>query len=100
MLNEDSKTEFPFKTTRDVEELARVLHWAQIAILNPGKNQAHYASADELGLPDSIEVKFSPNIVRLDVGIRIKFSVRKSLIQRRLVGQAFRTYLFTTSQEL
>lgn len=67
MINEDAKTEFPFKTVRDKDELERVLHWAQIATLNPGKNHLQYVSADELGLAESLEVKFSPNVVRLDV---------------------------------
>ena len=67
MINEDTKTEFPFKTVRDKDELERVLHWAQIATLNPGKNHLQYVSADELGLAESLQVKFSPNVVRLDV---------------------------------
>ena len=70
LLNGETKTEFPFKTVRDIRELERVLHWAQIATLNPGKNHMQYASADELGLAESLEVKFSPNVVRLDVSFR------------------------------
>ncbi|KKK15836.1 hypothetical protein ARAM_004549 [Aspergillus rambellii] len=49
----------------DIEE---AIKWAQMAILNPGRPTSEYIPGQNVGTdPQYCQVKFSPNIVRLDI---------------------------------
>ena len=49
------------------EEVGEVIRWAQVAILNPGTSPAKYRPGSNLLTSTSLEVKFSPNCVRVEV---------------------------------
>ncbi|KAL4922271.1 P-loop containing nucleoside triphosphate hydrolase protein [Aspergillus aurantiobrunneus] len=57
-----------FVTITDKGQIEEVIKWAQLAILNPGSATANYIPGKNMATdPDDCEVKFSPNIVRLDI---------------------------------
>ncbi len=70
--NRDSKI---FKTIYNPADIEEVLKWAQVAILNPGRNHELYvpnegAIAKDIDLieaADDTEAQFSPNIVALEM---------------------------------
>ena len=49
------------------EEVPSVLYWAQMATLNPGTHWKKYVPHAKMTAPETLEVKFSPNVVRLDI---------------------------------
>ena len=57
--------EFLFATLDNKDDLEKTLFLAQLANLNPNVNPELYTK--ESTAPNSIPVKFSPNVVRLDV---------------------------------
>jgi hypothetical protein len=60
--------EVEFKVVHDKDEIEEVLIWAQIAILNPSKDPLTYVPGRVMAPQDqSIQVKFSPNVVSLSV---------------------------------
>ncbi|KAL2835249.1 P-loop containing nucleoside triphosphate hydrolase protein [Aspergillus cavernicola] len=57
-----------FITITDKAKIEDAIKWAQIAILNPSNPTASYIPHENKELDDShCQVKFSPNIVRLDI---------------------------------
>ncbi|KAL2821993.1 P-loop containing nucleoside triphosphate hydrolase protein [Aspergillus granulosus] len=57
-----------FTTIIDKEQIEEVIKWAQLAILNPGSPSANYVPGENSDTdPSHWQVKFSPNIVRLDI---------------------------------
>ena len=44
-----------------------MLRWAQLATLNPGNIHKIYRSGKNHTTPDTIQVKLSPNVVRIDI---------------------------------
>ena len=64
---QESEDTFFASTTRK-EEVAVLLEWAQIATLNPSSPYEFYMpGAPTFRRNSSIQVKFSPNVVRLDI---------------------------------
>lgn len=61
--------DFLFATIRSKEEVGEVLYWAQLATLNPGQAYEKYTPGANAYTPHTFTTKFSPNVVRLDVGI-------------------------------
>ncbi|KAI9773011.1 MAG: hypothetical protein M1835_006215 [Candelina submexicana] len=49
------------------DELESALFWAQLATLNPGNNPELYKPGCNENTSPSFQVKFSPNVVRLDI---------------------------------
>ncbi|KAL4804515.1 P-loop containing nucleoside triphosphate hydrolase protein [Aspergillus unguis] len=57
-----------FTTINDKADIEQAIRWAQLAILNPGSPPSRYIPGQNVGTdPNYCEVKFSPNIVRLDI---------------------------------
>jgi hypothetical protein len=56
-----------FATIEDKSEVAEALEWAQIAVLNPGKSHEVYKASSNCNPGRGLQVKFSPNVVRLDI---------------------------------
>ncbi|KAL4785227.1 P-loop containing nucleoside triphosphate hydrolase protein [Aspergillus varians] len=57
-----------FTTITDKDQIEEVIKWAQLAILNPRSSPGNYMPGRNLETnPLDCEVKFSPNIVRLDI---------------------------------
>ena len=59
---------FAFATVYTKDEVQDVLYWAQLAILNPGMPFELYMPGRNANTTANMQVKFSPNVVRLDVG--------------------------------
>lgn len=60
--------EVAFATINNVSEVPNVLFLAQLAVLNPGENPLKYAQAlGKSRLAENYQVKFSPNVIRLDI---------------------------------
>ena len=67
-LQQQSSEDFLFATIDNVSEVEDVLYLAQMAVLNPRENPLKYASARGKPKPPlSNQVKFSPNVIRLDI---------------------------------
>lgn len=47
--------------------MEKTLFWAQLATLNPGSDYELYTPGKNASTARSFEVKFSPNVVRLDI---------------------------------
>lgn len=62
---------FAFATVYSEEEVQDVLYWAQLAILNPGMPFELYMPGKNANTTANMQVKFSPNVVRLDVGTEV-----------------------------
>ena len=60
---------FTFATVYSKAEVHDVLYWAQLAILNPGMPFELYRPGTNANTAANMQVKFSPNVVRIDVGI-------------------------------
>ncbi|KAL4895219.1 P-loop containing nucleoside triphosphate hydrolase protein [Aspergillus ambiguus] len=56
-----------FVTLHDKDATQDAIMWAQIAILNPGRASTDYTPGQNHGIDTSCQVKFSPNVVRLDI---------------------------------
>jgi hypothetical protein len=60
----------PFGATLNRHEVHDLIHRAQLAILNPSADTARYVPGGGLAdmeISSNLEVKFSPNIIRLDI---------------------------------
>lgn len=62
---------FAFATVYSEEEVQEVLYWAQLAILNPGMPFEVYMPGRNANTTAKMQVKFSPNVVRLDVSTTV-----------------------------
>ncbi len=60
--------DFLFATLHSKGEVEEALYWAQLATLNPGQNYEKYIPGANAKTPHTFTSKFSPNVVRLDVG--------------------------------
>ena len=65
-------TEFPpseesFQTLYSKEEVPEAIKWAQLALLNPSQDWHRYVPGSNSRTPETHEVGFSPNFVRLDL---------------------------------
>ena len=58
---------FAFATVYTKDEVAEVLYWAQLATLNPHMPFELYMPGRNANTTANMQVKFSPNVVRLDV---------------------------------
>ncbi|CEO60687.1 hypothetical protein PMG11_05274 [Penicillium brasilianum] len=56
-----------FVTLTDKSNVKDAIKWAQIAILNPSSDSQIYVPGKNQGTDESTTVKFSPNVVRLDI---------------------------------
>ena len=56
-----------FATVSTKEEVGQILHWAQLATLNPGYPPESYKPAPDRRPNESLQVKFSPNVVRVKI---------------------------------
>jgi hypothetical protein len=56
-----------FAKVKSKDEVASALKWAQLAILNPGTSIDKYKPGFNTRTLKTLEVKFSPNIVRVDI---------------------------------
>lgn len=56
-----------FHTVTDRRNLEETIRWAQCATLNPSQDWKDFVPGRNVGTPETIQVKFSPNVVRLDV---------------------------------
>ncbi|KAJ6127111.1 hypothetical protein N7523_002723 [Penicillium sp. IBT 18751x] len=56
-----------FITLTDKSKIQDAIRWAQLAILNPGADFHRYVPGKNALTSETIEVKFSPNVVRLDI---------------------------------
>lgn len=65
--HEEDPTILPFQETTDKSHLTTILNWAQLATLNPSANYQSYIPGLNYGTPDTLQVKFSPNVVRLNI---------------------------------
>ncbi len=63
----DFPSDVPFVTVTDRDDLEQIIRMAQMATLNPQENPAEYLPDGNESTSDSLFVKFSPNVVRLDV---------------------------------
>ncbi|KAI9730129.1 MAG: hypothetical protein M1834_006122 [Cirrosporium novae-zelandiae] len=60
--------DFQFCSLTSKEQVQDALHWAQLANLNPAKHhQVFVPGFNENTTPDEMQVKFSPNVVRLEI---------------------------------
>ncbi|PGH08223.1 hypothetical protein GX51_01377 [Blastomyces parvus] len=57
----------PFLNLTDKADVQDALKWAQIATLNPSTSHEEYIPGNNLGADETTQVKFSPNVVRLDI---------------------------------
>jgi Dynamin family/Dynamin central region len=57
----------PFGVTMNRHEVHDLIHRAQLAILNPSADLARYIPSGDTEISSNLEVKFSPNIIRLDI---------------------------------
>lgn len=57
--------DFHFATITSKDDVPRVLHLAQLATLNPGTAPENYLPGSPVS--ESQQVKFSPNVIRLDI---------------------------------
>ena len=58
-----------FATVSNKGEVGKVIHRAQLAILNPSTPPDRYKPGADDPIPTSLQVKFSPNCVRVEVSI-------------------------------
>ncbi|KAF7719668.1 Uncharacterized protein PECH_004168 [Penicillium ucsense] len=56
-----------FMTLYDRSEVQETIKWAQVAILNPADDSNIYKPGMNRGVTEKTAVKFSPNVVRLDI---------------------------------
>lgn len=66
-LRRNHVDEEEFLTLTDRSQVQNAIWWAQLAILNPTSDSQEYVPGKNSGTSASMEVKFSPNIVRLDI---------------------------------
>ena len=56
-----------FATVASKEEVGQILHWAQLATLNPSTAPDLYKPGPNRRVDESLQVKFSPNVVRVRI---------------------------------
>lgn len=56
-----------FVSLMDKRKVQDAIWWAQLAILNPGSDYENYVPGKNARTSQEVEVKFSPNVVRLDI---------------------------------
>ncbi|KAJ5993750.1 hypothetical protein N7451_009474 [Penicillium sp. IBT 35674x] len=66
-LRRNHLDEEEFVTLTDKTHVQEAIWWAQLAILNPTSDSQEYVPGKNFGTSTAMEVKFSPNIVRLDI---------------------------------
>ncbi|KAL9105225.1 MAG: hypothetical protein Q9187_008758 [Circinaria calcarea] len=59
--------DYLFATTIKKNEVEGILKWAQLATLNPSESYEKYKPGKNGGTSHTIQVKFSPNVVRVDI---------------------------------
>lgn len=64
---QDNPEPYPFATIYSKDEVQEILSWAQLATLNPDKLPELYMPGRNRNTSKSMGVKFSPNVVRVDV---------------------------------
>ncbi|PGH17381.1 hypothetical protein AJ80_04837 [Polytolypa hystricis UAMH7299] len=64
---EQEPEEMLFMTLSDKKDVQDTLKWAQLATLNPGRSYKEYIPGENLETEEEYQVKFSPNVVRLDI---------------------------------
>ncbi|EEH17402.1 hypothetical protein PABG_07398 [Paracoccidioides brasiliensis Pb03] len=64
---EQDPEHIPFITLTDKAGVQEALKWAQLATLNPSTPYEEYIPGHNVGTDESTQVKFSPNVVRLDI---------------------------------
>jgi hypothetical protein len=65
-VDQDQEDEL-FITLSDKTQVEEAIKWAQLAILNPGQPSREYVPGENAGTSSYCQVKFSPNVVRLDI---------------------------------
>ncbi|PWY78288.1 putative dynamin GTPase [Aspergillus heteromorphus CBS 117.55] len=65
--HEQDQEDEPFITLTNKKDVQEAIRWAQIAILNPKTPSSLYTPGQNSLADSSWQVKFSPNIVRLDI---------------------------------
>ncbi|GMF73239.1 unnamed protein product [Aspergillus oryzae] len=65
-IEQDQEDEH-FITLSEKDQVQEAIKWAQLAILNPGQSSREYIPGENAGTNTHYQVKFSPNIVRLDI---------------------------------
>ncbi|KAG2417455.1 hypothetical protein HFD88_008674 [Aspergillus terreus] len=65
-IEQDAEDEL-FITLDDKDDIQDAIMWAQLAILNPGRPSTDYVPGQNEGIDTSCQVKFSPNVVRIDI---------------------------------
>jgi hypothetical protein len=83
--------EMHFATITSKEEVGSALYWAQIATLNPSQHHELYKPTQPNRPSEDLQVKFSPNVVRVDVSFSLDCLWLFKLIQLRSPGQAYPT---------
>ncbi|KAM5443775.1 hypothetical protein MferCBS31731_001020 [Microsporum ferrugineum] len=65
---EQDPEELPFATLTNKAQLQEHLRWAQLATLNPGRSHTDFIPGEDQETDGTYtQVKFSPNVVRLDI---------------------------------
>lgn len=85
---------FAFATVYSEEEVQDVLYWAQLAILNPGMPFEVYMPGRNSNTTTKMQVKFSPNVVRLDVSTTMLEPLLLSAKSAQISGPALPNLAF------
>ncbi|KAE8351641.1 P-loop containing nucleoside triphosphate hydrolase protein [Aspergillus coremiiformis] len=65
-ITQDQEDEH-FLTLSDKTQVQEAIKYAQLAILNPGQSARDYNPVENVSISTQSQVKFSPNVVRLDI---------------------------------
>ena len=90
--------DYLFATAKAKNDVEEILRWAQLATLNPGESYEMYKPGENSTTPNTIQVKFSPNVVRVDVSVEGKLAECPPNYRRYLV-QISQTCPFMIYQE-
>ncbi|KAJ5093903.1 dynamin GTPase [Penicillium angulare] len=66
-LRQGAQDEEEFITLIDRNQVEDAIRWAQLAILNPQSDSQDYVPGKNTGTSTAMDVKFSPNVIRLDM---------------------------------
>ncbi|OAX79086.1 hypothetical protein ACJ72_06596 [Emergomyces africanus] len=64
---EQDPESIPFLNLTDKADVQEALKWAQLATLNPSTSHEDYIPGQNMGTDVTTQVKFSPNVIRLDI---------------------------------
>lgn len=64
---EQDPESIPFMNLTDKADVQEALKWAQLATLNPSTSHEDYIPGQNMRTDETTQVKFSPNVVRLDI---------------------------------